>query len=592
VAQFRNILARVQHYLGGMNSSQKLLIASLCVILVMVLFLVAQYAGRPQMVALLPGASAEDQARAYEALKSRFTLTRDTGGNVLVPVERQTEAFAAVNQAGAAPTNSPVVFQNILKTQSWINSRETNRNIYRVMLNNWLAAVLAKYGGIKSAEVIVDAPDPTGFGSGVRPPKASITLWTSDGRPVPQETVDAAARLVAGSVAGLDLANVTVNDAVAARSRSVSRRDELSASTYIEYAASVEQKYKARIENLLRGIDGVIVEVSADVDVSRVRAQQTRHLPVGEGSISAVKKETASSTSQTESSGGGGEPGVRSNTSMEVNTGGGSGRGGRTEQKQEDTEYENLVGTRVENIEDSRGMPTRLVATISIPRSYILAMAQDEKKALAAAAPPTPAGNGAIQPAAATTEAIPSAADVQACFDKEQKRIHDAVLPHVKTRSGDGQITEGEVIVTMTSGPADLASRPGGPSPAGVGSFTGGMGSVGTIFSLGTAGGLIDKAILAILAVVALGMMALMVRKAGKHIAPPTIEEIAGAPPTLETKSDVVGEADETETAMAGIIVGEDELKATKLREQVSDLIRQSPETAVKVLNRWVSVEE
>jgi hypothetical protein len=72
----------------------------------------------------------------------------------------------------------------------------------------------------------------------------------------------------------------------------------------------------------------------------------------------------------------------------------------------------------------------------------------------------------------------------------------------------------------------------------------------------------------------------------------PKAEELAGAPPTLETKSDVVGEADETETAMTGILVGDEELKATKLKEQVAELIQKSPDTAVKVLNRWVSVEQ
>jgi hypothetical protein len=52
-----------------------------------------------------------------------------------------------------------------------------------------------------------------------------------------------------------------------------------------------------------------------------------------------------------------------------------------------------------------------------------------------------------------------------------------------------------------------------------------------------------------------------------------------------------VGEADESETAMAGIEVGEEEIKATKLRESVSELINQSPEVAGKMLNRWISVE-
>ena len=87
-------------------------------------------------------------------------------------------------------------------------------------------------------------------------------------------------------------------------------------------------------------------------------------------------------------------------------------------------------------------------------------------------------------------------------------------------------------------------------------------------------------------------MMVLMVRKAGKRVEMPTAEELVGLPPTLEAKSDVVGEADESETAMAGIEVGEEEIKSTKMRESVSEFIKQSPEAASKLLNRWITVGE
>jgi uncharacterized membrane protein len=164
----------------------------------------------------------------------------------------------------------------------------------------------------------------------------------------------------------------------------------------------------------------------------------------------------------------------------------------------------------------------------------------------------------------------------------------------MQTRSPEGEIAQGEVVVTMmASDPAGIDGS-GGGGARGVGGASGaGLGSLGTILSLGGAGGgVLDRAVLGLLAVVALGMMAMMVRKAGKHVAPPKAEELAGSPPTLETKSDVVGEADETETAMTGILVGDEELKASKLKEQVSELIQKSPDTAVKVLNRWVSVEQ
>ena len=102
----------------------------------------------------------------------------------------------------------------------------------------------------------------------------------------------------------------------------------------------------------------------------------------------------------------------------------------------------------------------------------------------------------------------------------------------------------------------------------------------------------IDRVILGALAVLALGMMLFMVRRTGRRPHIPAPQEIAGRPPTLEAKSDLVGEADETETAMAGIIVGEDQIKAEKMREQVSQMVKGNTEGAAKLLNRWISVEE
>src|SRR5690606_38325036 len=105
-------------------------------------------------------------------------------------------------------------------------------------------------------------------------------------------------------------------------------------------------------------------------------------------------------------------------------------------------------------------------------------------------------------------------------------------------------------------------------------------------------GGAMDKIVLGVLALVAMGMMFLLIRKAGRRVDMPTAEELVGLPPALEAKNDIVGEADETETAMAGIEVGEEEIKAAKMRESVSEFIRQSPESASKLLNRWIAVEQ
>jgi flagellar biosynthesis/type III secretory pathway M-ring protein FliF/YscJ len=561
--QLRRILAIVEKYLGGMTPSQKLLIGCLGVILLMTLFLVSQYAGRPNMVELAPGGTPEEQQRALSFLRTSHIKVEDRGGRVYVPSESQQAAFAILTEAGQQPANSALVFENILKTQNWLNTKEQNRQIYKVMIDNWLSGVISRFAGVKLARVFVDNPEPMGLGPSVRTPKASVTIFMEPGRSLPQETVDAAARLVAGSVAGLDLTRVTVTDGATGRPRRITLEDDMAPSTYREYAAAVEKQFRDKLLNLVRDIEGVVVEVTASVDVSRVKAQVSRNLPLNEGSLSVPKKESTTTTTESQASSGG-EPGVRSNQSLRVNEGGGSGN--RTDHRQEDTEFTTAIGQRVEQIEDPRGMPTHLVATVAVPRSFIVALLQTESGGEKGTAP--------------------NDASIEARFAKEEARLTKSLAPHVKTIAGDGGVIEGEVIVTLMSGPGlGLGGHDSMKAE-----LLPGINSVGTLISLSS--GMIDKVVLGVLALVSMGMMVLMVRKAGRHVAPPRDEVLAGAPPTLETKDDLVGEADESDTAMAGILVGEDELKSAKMREQVSELIRQSPDTALKVLNRWVSVEE
>ncbi len=566
--RLRTILGQIQTYLGGMNPSQKLLIGCLGVILLMTLFLVSQYAGRPSMVELLPGVTPEEQQRAVSFLRTSSYKFEEREGRPFVPPDTRNVVFAALTEAGQQPANSALVFENILKTQNWLNTKEQNRQIYKVMLDNWLSGVITNFAGVKLARVFVDNPEPSGLGPTVRTSKASVTIFMEHGKTLSQDTVNAAAGLVAGSVAGLDLSRVTVTDGATGRPCKVSEEGTLSPTSYREYATAVEKQFREKLWNMVSHIDGVVVEVTASVDVSRVTAQVSRTLPLSEGTVSVPRKESSTTSTQSEPVQAG-EPGVRSNQGASINTGQ-AAAGNASEQSQEDVEYETRFGTRVEQIDDPRGMPTRLVATVAVPRSYIVALLTEGKE-----------------------ESAPAPTDdaVQKRFEFEEGQIIKSLAGHLKTMSPEGGSTDGDVVVTMISGPA-LAGIPGGRGSPQEAQTVPGLGAIGTLMTMGGVEGAFDKIVLGVLAFVSLGMMVLMVRKAGRHVVPATAETLAGSPPTLSTGDELVGEADESDTAMAGIIVGEDDLKATKMREQVSELIKKSPDTAVKVLNRWVAVEE
>ncbi|MBL8989964.1 MAG: hypothetical protein JNJ48_00120, partial [Phycisphaerae bacterium] len=269
------------------------------------------------------------------------------------------------------------------------------------------------------------------------------------------------------------------------------------------------------------------------------------------------------------------EPGVRINTGDDINR---SAAGGpRRSDETSDTTFSVGLGRKNQTVVDPRGLPTKVNVMIHLSREYVSALARQAKSAGAGAG----GGGGA--------EAEPTEAELRAQFDAEKKRIEDGVRPLVETTTGEGQSQAGSVVVSMIP----VAMRAAGTGvgavglPGAAGSWGGGAGAVGELLS----GGALKTALLGVLAVVALGMMMLMVRKASRPAELPDPKELVGVPPALQTQSDLVGEADETQTAMMGIELGEDQLKTKKMLEQVAELVKKNPQDAASILNRWIAVE-
>lgn len=563
----RRVLAAIQNAMGQLNATQKLLIASLVVIAVMALFVVSQYAGSPRFVELMPGASQADQQRAVAFLETAGIRHTQQNGALMVSPESRRTALAALGEAGALPSDTSVLFQNILEKQSWQMSRQQNDQLYTIALQNELARVIGDFRNVRSATVILDVPEAAGLGAVVRKPTASATVFTEDGRALDQGAVDAIATLISGARAGLELSRVRVIDGTSGRQRRATDEREAIAGTYLEHAAKVEQMTREKLQELLGGIPGVIVAVTAQVDVSRVTATLSKNLPLNEGSLSVPRRERTQT--DTESGGDAAEPGVRSNQALDINRG--SASAVRSNSSEEETEFESHIGTQVENIVDPRGMPTQLAASVAVPRGYMVALVKRSKASAA------PAG-GAPAP-----ESEPTDAEIETAFAAERTRIEDLLKPHLRTRSGDGVVDEGDVRVSLmpTGGAVTLD-----PQQAG---FIGGGGGGGGGLGVALGDGLIDKAVLALLAAVALGLMFTMVRKSARRVDLPTAEELVGLPPQLESRSDLIGEAGEGESAMTGIEVNEEEVRVQKMLEQVQELVEKNPDSAAKLVNRWLT---
>lgn len=575
--QLRRVLGLIGSQLGKLTPTQKLLIGSLCVIVLMAMFLVSQYAGQQRMVELIPTGTPEDQAKAADYLESagiayEFSATK----KLMVAAERKYPTLARLAKAQALPGAAIIDRNSVLERQSWLDPKSVQDQKFLTALCNELGQVIRNFPGIERADVFIAAPETVGLGSPAKKPVATVTVFPVAGSKLDQSTVEALADLVSGTTTGLDAKNVNIIDGVNRRSYRAGAANEFAGSSYIEQVAVVEERVRDKIvEHLGRFIGGVVVSVNAIVDGSRTETRTEKALPKGQGTVAVpVEEETTATNSTTGSRGV--LPGLDGNVGMSVESAN-SSSGGSTSDETSRIRSEAKIGTEVTHKQMPRGRPTKINVSVAVPRNYVAEVIKQRKGAGAA---------GAAAPEISETE-IETEWSTRLARDLEKM-----IGPLVQTADVSGTAMEaGEVVVSLipialaSVGPNGLPAGPGGASGSGAGS-----GMFDGVSSLASSG-LLKQVLLGGLAVLSIGMMFVLVRKAGKAAPMPTAEELVGIPPALQPDSDLVGEADEGETAMLGIEIDSEELKRQKMLEEVAELVKSNPQVAVGVFNRWLTPE-
>jgi flagellar biosynthesis/type III secretory pathway M-ring protein FliF/YscJ len=565
------MLRTIGEQLGKLTPTLRLLIACTVVILVMSLALVALYAGAPDRAEIYQGAEAGVKQQAVTQLRAKGIHAEvDSQGRLLVPPADAQLAVGILAEGGVLPADGTVLFGNLGEHMKWTNPREMNEQFKLMALQGELERTIANFPSMRSARVFLDVPEPVGIGMAARSPTASVSVMSSDGSPISQNQVDAVARLVAKAVSGLKLADISVVDAANSRYLTPRGEDDAIAGNYLEHQGKVEQQFERKVRNLLSHIPGVTVAVTAAVDVKKVTSRQERFLKADEGTVSAISEEQASKEIQ-RSGNAAAEPGVRPNTGADINSG--PDDAPEIEITDSTDRFDVRFGSEITSTVDPRGMATQMSVSIQVPRSYIASLL-------------VPAGDAEAE------DAGPDEAAIEARFETERERIASLIEPHLPavTDAEGRRSRAGEVAVgLMATDPPMLLAAANGGGPGGIG--LGFMSSGGPAGVLGIGGGLIEKAVLLVLAGVAVAMMLLMVRKATRKVKMPSAEEIVGIPPALDSMSDVVGEAEESQSPMDGIEVTPDQVNASRLLEQVSDLVTERPDIAARLLSRWVDPE-
>ncbi|MEM6332724.1 MAG: hypothetical protein AAF823_05230 [Planctomycetota bacterium] len=471
------------------------------------------------------------------------------GGSVTVPRGQWEDVWPVLAMQDLMADDAMVAFDDMIQQQSpWTTERQNQRAML-VAKATVLSRMVSNVRGVRSAEVIISEPKDRGFGAGYTPPSASVTV-----RPEANASVAAMkegiAALVAGAVAELRPQDVAVIDASTGRQHKVGDEDAMFPTEALELVAKLQSQKQRQIESALSYIrPRAIVAVHITTDTIQKQLEEEFDYSETEPLESERQLEEINRTTQDA-----GEPGVRSNAGLDIN--GGSQAGTESERTEREATYrERDVVRRTHTTRRGTNAQT-INVTVNVPRGYFVTLWRAENP-----------------PAEGEEQANPTDADLEPIRTRELANIEQQVQPLVAAES------QGLIVAHMV--PDDTVL------PAMAGALP--VGALDQVFSSQWVG----PGSAALMALLSLALMLAMVRKATQPESLPSVEELAGVPPTLpDDDDDLIGEVEEQEMTLEGMELDEDELRSRRISEQIGEMIKANPEEAGRIMRRWVSDDE
>jgi flagellar M-ring protein FliF len=218
---------------------------------------------------LLSGAelSFDDANRMASAMAEAGLNDFDRQGNqIFIPRGQKATYLGAVASAGALPRNLDTMLLDETSNMSWLTDSKTRDARLKATRELMLSMVIRKMDGIEDANVLFDVREEKGFNE--RLVTAAVSVRPAAGEILSGRTRRLIREAVSKMVAGLDPKNITVLDLLAGTEYggdSDVEADDYD-SPYYQTKITYEKDMKSRIEQLLRDIPGVRVQVTAELD--------------------------------------------------------------------------------------------------------------------------------------------------------------------------------------------------------------------------------------------------------------------------------------------------------------------------------------
>lgn len=574
---FKRYWATAQRHLGQLTVSQKLLIGLLVVIMLGTIFFMVAFSAKPDWVQLVPQPLSTQQiARMRQHLEGVFPYEVQ-GNEILVPASRLYEIQGALAADRALPHDMTAAFDHLASQNTIFNTGQTNSRLWNYAREQVLGKIIRHFPYLHDATVLISRGNAQGLGTPAVPSSATVSVVTRSGRALSESQVLAIVATVQGAVSGLRRQDVHITDGQ--RAYEVPSGNVPMPTDLLAFKTALENNFRSKLLEQLSYLGDVKIAVNVVPDMAMRKIEMRTYNP--KGVVSADTQDTNRTRKQTDMPPAGGQPGVQPNVSAAV---GPNYPAGALQHKSSTSDSKNTTAVRfdkksVAEIEAPGTTMKNVTASISIPRSYFVSVYR-QRTGQAKAQPRTtdPAFASLmtniinrIQLQAMNTIGATLPQQVQVDW------FDDAVPPH-----------------------AMYAGKGAGPARAHGGEIAGMVAHYG------------KQAVLAGLACGALGIMLMMARRgapsnvgldadlsvfqnggvsAGRSGGPRS-----GGGSTRGTVNDplivgddFIGEAGEGGAVLTGIELDDETLKSRKMVDEVSTMIRESPENAATLMKRWMA---
>jgi flagellar M-ring protein FliF len=316
-------------------------------------------------------------------------------GSIYVPHGMDAKYMGALADAKALPPNFGSAIKGAVESNNIFAAPEDRLNRMIAAKQEELRNVITSMPGIHNAQVLIDSKTLPGFKQ-EKDVRASIYVQPIGSQDLDEEKASAIRLYVKSSVAGLKYENVMVSDQ---NGHTFSGDPEHGSSAGDNKLVALQKEHekilKEKIRNSLSYIPGVTIATTVTLDPS----QTTRTTEIKHEKALEIKSLDSSTTRTADTGGTGGQPGFAAQQPNQAMALGNKPTGGsKEEENSQKTESQSIPSGKQTEIVKDGYTPTLETASIGIPAGYF-------KKIWLAKNPPA-AGQEQKEPDAAALEPI------------------------------------------------------------------------------------------------------------------------------------------------------------------------------------------